>query len=163
MTLSVLKMQMCPAYRSWIWSICDRLSLSHLRDFIQILTWAVAEQLKDVSYSLSDGNHLQPLSHDYSYRPWHDFAPSAFEFLAETFCWSMMKLPAAARRADVITGQKRYFSRGRNSTNTCNLSLSLFLTYEAISGSNQLHIHNLFHLHIALLLNLLSMSPHLCL
>lgn len=84
----------------------QELDLKHLRQtvFKSLLRFSYrfrCEQLKDVSYSLSDGTHLQPLSYDYGYCPWHDFTPSAFESLAETFCWSMMKLPAAARCVEV--------------------------------------------------------------
>lgn len=61
----------------------------------------------------------------------------------------------------IIMGQKRHFSRQTNSIHTCNLSLSLFLTYEATSGSHQLHTHNLLHLHMTLLLILLNVSPSL--
>lgn len=67
--------------------------------------WAVAQQLKDVSYLLSDGTHLKPLRYYYGYRPWHVFTASAFECLAETFGRPMMKF-----FADVHCAEKQHIS-----------------------------------------------------
>lgn len=167
MTLSVPKMQMCPSYRSWIGSIRDRLSLSHFRDFHTDLDvscgWATQKRFIFIIRwhpftAFLVWLRLSPLTRFYSASLWI----SGRNFLLvydETLC----SCTPCRSATHIIKGQKRHFSRRRNSIHTCNLSLSLFPTYEAISGSHQFHIHNLFHLHITLLLNHLNMSPNLCL
>lgn len=165
MTLSLPKMQMCPVYRSWIWSICDRLFLSRFWDFHTDLDvscgWATQRCFIFIirwhSFTASlVWLRLPSLTRFYSISLWI----SGRNFLLvydETPC-SCMPCRSATH---IITGQKRHFSRQRNSIHTCNLSLSLFLSCETISGSHQLHIHNLFHLRFTLLLNLLNVSPSL--